>query len=171
MSLDSDTSDFLDKHFGGLNPKDWIEKQVREKQQASLRPGSVQFCAALDEIRELHLRKTLDYGCDEDALSNIRSSSDVINVSPWAGCILRISDKMHRLRSYFRRGRVEFDGIEDTLLDIAAYAVIALVLYREWRQSCPSPSPSPPTTSCGSSTVPGDSKALGPAPAAPWRPT
>jgi len=140
----------------------------------NLRPGSVQFCAALDEIRDLHLRKTLDYGCDEDALSNIRSSSDVINVSPWAGCILRINDKMHRLRSYFRRGRVEFDGIEDTLLDIAAYAVIALVLYREWRLSCRDHhSPSLPTTAPASSTgldVPAAGIA-GPAPAARSRPT
>jgi hypothetical protein len=26
---------------------------------------------------------------------------------------------------------VEFDGVEDTLLDLAAYSIIALVLYRE----------------------------------------
>jgi hypothetical protein len=137
----------------------------------NLRPGSTEFCSVLDEIKQLHLRKTLDYGCDEDALSNIRSSSDVINVSPWAGCILRISDKMHRLRSYFRRGRVEFDGIEDTLMDIAAYAVIALVLYRESRKPCPSPSPSPLTTSCGSSIEHVDSREPGPAPAAHSLPT
>lgn len=131
----------------------------------NLRPGSAEFCAVLDEIEQLHLRKTLDYGCDEDALSNIRSSSDVINVSPWAGCVLRISDKMHRLRSYFRRGRVEFDGIEDTLLDIAAYAVIALVLYRESRKTChTSVSPSQLTTSCGSSIEHVDSRVPGPAP-------
>lgn len=99
-----------------------------------LRPGSREFVAVLEEIRELHLRKTMDYGQDDDALSNIRSSADVINVPSWAGCILRISDKMHRLKSFFRRGRVEFDGIEDTLLDIAAYAIIALVLYRERRR-------------------------------------
>lgn len=103
----------------------------------SVRPGTDQFLAVLDEIRALHLRKTLDYGCDEDALSNIRSSADVINVAPWAGCILRISDKMHRLRAFFRRGRVEFDGITDTLLDIACYAIIALVLYRERAASPP----------------------------------
>jgi hypothetical protein len=42
-----------------------------------------------------------------------------------------MSDKMHRLRSFFRRGEVEFDGVEDTLLDLAAYSIIALVLYRE----------------------------------------
>jgi hypothetical protein len=96
-----------------------------------LRPGSEAFVSVLDEIRNLHFRKTLDYGCDEDALSNIRNSADVINVPAYAGCVLRMSDKMHRLRSFFRRGEVEFDGVEDTLLDLAAYAAIALVLYRE----------------------------------------
>ena len=99
-----------------------------------LRPGSREFLAVLDELRDLHLRKTMDYGVDEDALANIRSSADVCNMPAWAGCILRISDKMHRLKAYFRRGRTEFDGVEDTLKDIACYAAIALVLYRE--QTC-----------------------------------
>ena len=112
----------------------WIEKQVKQQQQVADRPGSREFVAVLEEIKSLHLRKTLDYGQDDDALSNIRSSADVVNVPPWAGCILRISDKMHRLRSFFRRGKTEFDGVEDTLLDIAAYAVIALVLYREGKR-------------------------------------
>jgi hypothetical protein len=95
----------------------------------------------------------------------------VINVSPWAGCILRMSDKMHRIKAFFRRGRVEFDGIEDTLLDFACYAVIALVLYRESRTPCQSSSPSPLTTSCGSSIEHVDSREPGPAPAAHSRPT
>ena len=110
-----------------------LESRIRAAAPA-LRPGSREFIAVLEEIKSLHLRKTLDYGQDDDALSNIRSSADVVNVPPWAGCILRISDKMHRLRSFFRRGKTEFDGVEDTLLDIAAYAVIALVLYREGKR-------------------------------------
>ena len=97
------------------------------------RPGSGEFFAVLDEVAQLHRRKTLDYGTDQDALSNIRQSADVIGSPAWAGAILRISDKMHRLRSFFHRGAVEFDGVEDTLLDITAYAAIALVLYRESR--------------------------------------
>jgi hypothetical protein len=98
---------------------------------SEIRPGSVQFLEVLDELKQLHLRKTMDYGVDEDALSNIRSSADVVNMPAWAGCILRISDKMHRLKAFFRRGRCEFDGVEDTLKDIACYAAIALVLHRE----------------------------------------
>lgn len=106
-------------------------KPARVEQAAKLRPGSAEFLAVLDELRELHLKKTLDYGVDEDALSNIRTSADYVNVPAWAGCVIRMADKMHRLRAYFRRGKVEFDGIEDTLKDIAAYAAIALVLHRE----------------------------------------
>lgn len=108
----------------------WTGDSIIAKQD-DIRPGSREFLAVLDELRTLHLRKTLDYGVDEDALSNIRQSSDVVNMPAWAGCILRISDKMHRLKAYFRRGKCEFDGVEDTLKDIACYAAIALVLHRE----------------------------------------
>jgi hypothetical protein len=128
-------------------PVDWILQGQREMEastddirwtgdsilakQDDIRPGSREFLDVLDELKQLHLRKTLDYGVDEDALSNIRQSSDVVNMPAWAGCILRISDKMHRLKAYFRRGKCEFDGVEDTLKDIACYAAIALVLHRE----------------------------------------
>jgi hypothetical protein len=109
----------------------WTGDSILAKQSDDIRPGSREFLAVLDELKQLHLRKTLDYGVDEDALSNIRQSSDVVNMPAWAGCILRISDKMHRLKAYFRRGKCEFDGVEDTLKDIACYAAIALVLHRE----------------------------------------
>ena len=109
----------------------WTGDSILAKQSDDIRPGSREFLAVLDELRTLHLRKTKDYGIDEDALSNIRNSADVVNMPAWAGCILRISDKMHRLKAFFRRGKCEFDGIEDTLKDIACYSAIALVLYRE----------------------------------------
>jgi hypothetical protein len=135
-------------------PADWILQGQREMEAApddirwtgdsiladehdDIRPGSREFLAVLDELRTLHLRKTMDYGVDEDALSNIRNSADVVNMPAWAGCILRISDKMHRLKAYFRRGKCEFDGVEDTLKDIACYAAIALVLHREQERAEP----------------------------------
>ncbi len=114
----------------------WTGDSILAKQDDDIRPGSREFLAILEELKSLHLAKTLDYGVDEDALSNIRQSADVVNMPAWAGCILRISDKMHRLKAFFRRGKCEFDGIEDTLKDIACYSAIALVLYRE-QQSDP----------------------------------
>lgn len=128
-------------------PADWILQGQRELEahsddvrwtgdsiladRTALRPGSREFVDVLEEVKQLHLRKTLDYGVDEDALSNIRESAAIVNMPAWAGAILRISDKMHRLKAYFRRGKCEFDGVEDTLKDIASYAAIALVLHRE----------------------------------------
>lgn len=109
----------------------WTGDSILAAPSETLRPGSREFVDVLDEIKDLHLRKTLDYGVDEDALSNIRESADIVNMPAWAGAILRISDKMHRLKAYFRRGKVEFDGLSDTLKDIASYAVIAEVLRRE----------------------------------------
>jgi len=108
----------------------WTGDSIIAKQD-DIRPGSREFLDVLEELKRLHMAKTLDYGVDEDALSNIRSSADVVNMPAWAGCILRISDKMHRLTASFRRGQCEFAGAEDTLKDIACYAAIALVLHRE----------------------------------------
>lgn len=118
-------------------PSDTYAEWQPSFQGESLRPGSAEFLAVLDELKQLHLRKTLDYGVDEDALSNIRSSADIVNMPAWAGCVLRMMDKMHRIKAYFRRGKVEFDGLEDTLKDIACYAVIAEVLRREGHTPCP----------------------------------
>jgi hypothetical protein len=135
------------------------------------RPGTDKFLDVLSELRELHIRKSLDYGCEEDALSNVRSSADVINVPAWAGCVLRMSDKMHRIRAFFRRGLVEFDGIEDTLLDFACYAIIALVVYRERNEPCKTGSHSLRTTAPESSTEHDRQgrPTAGPAPAGRWQ--
>jgi len=100
-----------------------------------LRPGTDKFMGILDEVRVMHIRKTQDYGKATDALSNIRESADIINTQAYAGAILRMSDKMHRLRAFFHNGKTEFDGIEDTLLDLCAYSAIALVLFREEQSS------------------------------------
>lgn len=131
-------------------PVDWIlrgERALKEKQREperrplgtgvmnaqpdNLRPGSREFLDVLDEIKRLHLAKTLDYGEDEDALANIRNGAEVVNIEPWKACLIRMADKMQRLKAFCHNGRVEFDGIEDTLKDIAAYSVISLVLHRE----------------------------------------
>lgn len=93
--------------------------------------GHPGFLAALDDVRAMHMRKCLDYGTDADPLSNIRESAAVLNVPSWSGAILRAYDKIHRIKAYFCRGRVEYDGIEDTLLDGCSYFAIALALYRE----------------------------------------
>jgi len=114
-----------------LKADGWAVTHHPRAEPGDLRPGSREFVAVLEELKALHLKKTLDYGVAEDALANIRQSADVVNMPAWAGCVIRMSDKMHRLKAFFRRGKTEFDGVEDTLKDLACYAAIALVLYRE----------------------------------------
>lgn len=121
----------IEQHYAEVKNQIFLSSEGADKPPPQLRPGSQGFLAVLDEVRTMHLRKTLDYGTSSDALANIRESAEVINAQPYAGAVLRMSDKMHRLRSFFHNGRVEFDGVEDTLLDLCAYSAIALVLYRE----------------------------------------
>lgn len=110
------------------------EASELQGQQQGLRPGSAQFLAILEEMKTLHLRKTLDYGEEEDALANVRQGAEFVDIEPWRGCLVRMADKMQRLRTFCRTGRLVHEGVEDTLLDLAAYAAIALVLFREARR-------------------------------------
>ena len=45
--------------------------------------------------------------------------------------MVRLSDKVTRLATFNATGRLHFEGVEDTLLDLASYSLLALVLYRE----------------------------------------
>lgn len=96
-------------------------------------PGTVAFLGVLDELKALHLSKTHDYGDRQggDALANIRHGAEMVNIEHWKSALVRAADKVQRLRTYCRVGRLVHEGVEDTLLDLAAYSVIALVLFRE----------------------------------------
>lgn len=96
-----------------------------------VRAESEAFLAVLREVWEMHLAKTADYGSDEDALANVRNGADVVNIEPWRACLVRIADKVTRLRTFCRTGRLVHEGVADTLLDLCAYAAIGLVLYRD----------------------------------------
>lgn len=106
------------------------------RQQNSLPPGSVAFKARLDEMWELHRRKANDYGDSSsgDSLANIRASED-FGIPGWLGALLRGNDKIHRLKEYARHQNLANESARDSLIDLACYAVIALVLYDELHSS------------------------------------
>ena len=92
--------------------------------------GDPRYLALLDELRALHLKKSADYGRGEDPLANLRAS-EKFGIPAWVGAMVRGNDKMQRIQSFILNGKLENEGIEDSLLDLAAYALLALVLYRE----------------------------------------
>ena len=96
-------------------------------------PSSAAFMRALDEVRQMHLSKSRDYGSETDPLANIRNGAAFVGIEPWKGAMVRLSDKVTRLATFNRTGTLTHEGVEDTLLDLAAYSLLSLVLYREQR--------------------------------------
>ncbi len=92
--------------------------------------GDEKYLAILDELRELHLKKSADYGSDEDALANVRSAKDV-DLPPSIGSWIRAKDKVHRIDRHFRKRRLVNESVQDSLMDLASYCIITLRLLRE----------------------------------------
>ena len=92
---------------------------------------SQRFLDLLDEMRRLHESKSADYGSETDPLANIRQGAEFVGIEPWRGCMVRIADKVQRLKTFCRTGRLVHEGVRDTLLDLSAYSLLAIVLFDE----------------------------------------
>ena len=92
---------------------------------------SQRFLDLLDEMRRLHESKSKDYGSETDPLANIRQGAEFVGIEPWRGCMVRIADKVQRLKTFCRTGRLVHEGVRDTLLDLSAYSLLAIVLFDE----------------------------------------
>jgi hypothetical protein len=98
-------------------------------------PTSQAFFDLCDSLKEMHRRKSRDYGCPsgEDPLANIRNGAKFVGIPSWKGAMVRLSDKVTRLASYNATGRLENESLEDNLVDLASYSLLALLLHREER--------------------------------------
>lgn len=96
-------------------------------------PTSQAFFDLCDALKEMHRRKSSDYGCPSgtDPLANIRNGAKFVGIPSWKGAMVRLSDKVTRLASYNATGRLENESLEDNLFDLASYSLLALLLHRE----------------------------------------
>ena len=92
--------------------------------------GSERFHELLREAGEMHDRKQADYGRDDDPFANVRGSTNW-NMPAWVGAMVRAEDKIRRLQTYARKGSLENEGVKDSFMDLAVYALIAYVLFEE----------------------------------------
>lgn len=92
--------------------------------------GHPEYLRILDEMRALHIQKAADYGRGADPFANVRASAE-FGLPAWVGVMVRAGDKMHRIKSYIVNGSLKNESLEDSLKDLAAYSLIALVLLRE----------------------------------------
>ena len=88
------------------------------------------FTAILAEIKAMHDKKSQDYGRTNDPYANVRASQD-FGIPAWVGTLVRANDKMRRLQSAAQGSTMANESIEDSLLDLAVYTIIALDLYRK----------------------------------------
>jgi hypothetical protein len=98
-------------------------------------PSSQAFVQLLGEMQRLHESKSADYGSEDDPLANIRNGAEFVSIEAWRGCMVRIADKVQRLRTFCRTGRLVHEGVRDTLLDLAAYSLLAIVLFDEGKDA------------------------------------
>lgn len=92
--------------------------------------GHPEFLRALGELEELHRSKAVGYGTNDDPLANCRAS-EAFGVPAWVGTMVRANDKMHRIQRAAGGVTLTHEGVDDSLIDLAAYALIGLVLHRE----------------------------------------
>lgn len=78
--------------------------------------------------------KGKDYTGKEDSLANLR-------VFGFKGIIIRLFDKLYRLKNIEEAGKVEVkdESVSDTLMDIIVYSALALILLGERKSGCPEP--------------------------------
>jgi len=96
---------------------------------------SKRFYEILDVIKELHDKKRHDYGANEDIFANFRLS-ELSGISAWKGSVVRMGDKYARISNFIKKGEFKFkeEGIKDTLMDMAIYSLITMILFEEEEQ-------------------------------------
>lgn len=97
----------------------------------SKRRGSPEFHKILDKLRDVHERKSADYGDADDPLANVRRGAELIGVDHWKGCLVRIADKLQRIKNFCNGTELKNENVVDSLDDLASYAVIMRAMFEE----------------------------------------
>jgi hypothetical protein len=104
-------------------------REEREMKEAR-HPNSQRFHDIMKELGDLHDKKQADYGRGDDPFANVRGSVEW-GIPPWVGAMVRATDKVKRLQNFARKGELQNESVIDAFMDLAVYAIIAMVLYEE----------------------------------------
>ncbi len=101
--------------------------------ESNKRSGHPVFYELIEEMGRIHSIKNQDYG-DGNPLGNFMLAKS-LGVDPFLGILIRLSDKWARICSLAKKtnneGAVKDETIEDTLIDMANYSLLAIVIRRE----------------------------------------
>lgn len=81
---------------------------------------------AAKQLVDTLARKNSDYA-PTDEFSNFRMAAELAGLQAWDAMLIQIGIKYSRLMNLVSEGvgSAEFEGVRDTLMDLAGYAVIA----------------------------------------------
>lgn len=112
-----------DEKTGGF-----VEDPIRTLQ--NWRPDAY---ALMQEMARKQIAKGHDYsGADRDTFQNLRAAEE-LGLPAWKGVLVRMADKWRRLCNFARQGtlKVADETFEDTCIDLANYALFAVLMFRE----------------------------------------
>ncbi|MCK9369543.1 hypothetical protein M0R04_06520 [Candidatus Dojkabacteria bacterium] len=99
-----------------------LQKQYLEK-----------FRERLEEAYKLTRAKNSDYAKEADAFANFTQAEKLGVCTTEQGILVRMSDKLQRAVNLLSKGPdVKSESMNDTLMDLAVYALI-LSIYVEWK--------------------------------------
>jgi hypothetical protein len=86
----------------------------------------------LDNMQAVYEAKDSDYSATGLPMGNLRKCEDA-GIDAWRGCLVRIGDKMSRLENFLKEKEylVISEKAEDTVLDLANYAILMSCLIQE----------------------------------------
>ena len=131
-----DNTDPSDEKLIGYKPESCCEGRPFRGDSllaGDVHPTSQRFFDLCDLLKEIHRKKSSDYGCPSgtDPLANIRNGARFVGIPAWKGAMVRLSDKVTRLATYNVTVQLENESLEDNLVDLASYSLLALLLHQE----------------------------------------
>jgi hypothetical protein len=103
-------------------------------EEVNIRKQSRAYLDLLEEMAVLHVKKSMGYsGESQDVWANFRSAEE-LGVPAYKGVLIRWLDKVARIKNLVANPAndvLEDESLEDTLMDAASYALIALSLLHE----------------------------------------
>ena len=90
----------------------------------------------LNNMQSVYEAKDSDYSATGLPMGNLRKCEDA-GIDAWRGCLVRIGDKMSRLENFLKEKKyiVISEKAEDTVIDLANYAILMACLIEEIKPS------------------------------------
>ena len=111
-----------------VQSKKRVKPGNRKVQVTKEESGAPRFFQLLEVMAEIHRRKNNNYASKGTPLSNF-DKAQKLGVPAWKGVLIRCSDKWSRIEE-LSNGKIDLvdESLADTMIDLANYAVIALIL-------------------------------------------